>query len=60
MLCEETQAHREKAMGRQAEIGVMEPQAKDCWPPAEGGENKGPSLEPPEGAWFCIQVQLTT
>ena len=41
----------ERPWQTEAEIGVMQPQAKDCWVPPEAGRH-GPLLpsEPPEGA----------
>lgn len=39
---------------KEAEIGVVQPQGRECLQPAEAGRGKERfSLEPVKGTWFC-------
>lgn len=54
---EETKSLRASAMGRQAEVGAMDLQVKECWlPPEVRRGSPGPSLELVEGAWSCTVI----
>ena len=48
----------EGSMNMEAEIGMMQSQAKECWQPPEArrGKEADPPLEPLEGAQTCCDT----